>query len=376
VSVLALVLILPAAGCGREHDSPARPSVGAPVPARSATPAPGPAALFASAASGFPEPLLVGAPRDVNFPPRNEPLDFRRALEIKYRDGLRRPSTQSFVDLEGTIVWTQEYLRYRVNQCGHADAVQRVFRQIDGAGIQPVCSTTEQVIFPPRQEPFDFRVQLEVKYRDGLRRPASQTFVDVEGDIVWTQEYLRYRVSGCSHVTAQERVFSQIDGGGVAADCGGTGGGGAGGGGGGGGGGGPTVITGSVAPFGISRHDIGAVASDGALVITLEWGDSSVDLDLYLTASTCDGYPPTDCTILSRSDGANTRSETLFRSVRRGEAFRVWVDNFDRTRSQAYTLQIALVSGAAIGEGPTGGSGVAVGTAHARSVPLGKQKGS
>ena len=39
-----------------------------------------------------------------------------------YRDGLRRGSVASFVDIEGTIVWTQEYLRYRVNGCGHADA--------------------------------------------------------------------------------------------------------------------------------------------------------------------------------------------------------------------------------------------------------------
>jgi hypothetical protein len=156
---------------------------------------------------------------NVAFPPRNEPLMFRQALEVKYRDGLRRTSTNSFVDIEGTIVWTQEYLRYRVNQCGHSDAVNRVFRQIDGFGIQPVCSTTESATFPPRQEPFDFRVQLEAKYRDGLRRGATATFVDVEGDIVWTQEYLRYRVSGCGHFEAQDKVFAQIDGRGVQPDC-------------------------------------------------------------------------------------------------------------------------------------------------------------
>lgn len=165
-------------------------------------------------------PADQSGPTDVTFPPRNEPLLFRTALEAKYRDGLRRSSVLTFVDQEGTVVWTQEYLRYRVNLCPHAEAVLRVFRQIDGQGIQPTCGTTATAIFPPRNEPLDFMVQLEAKYRDGLRRVASPSFVDVEGNIVWTQEYLRYRVSSCAHVDAQQKVFDQIDGRGVQIDCG------------------------------------------------------------------------------------------------------------------------------------------------------------
>ncbi len=160
-----------------------------------------------------------GPPVVINFPPRNESLEFRTALEAVYRDALRRSPTASFVDVEGTVVWTQEYLRYRVNRCAHQEAVVRVMLQIDGLGIQPVCGTAASAAFPPRNEPFDFRNQLEAKYRDGLRRNASQTFVDVEGDIVWTQEYLRYRVSGCPHLEAQERVFAQIAGSGVPPGC-------------------------------------------------------------------------------------------------------------------------------------------------------------
>ncbi len=158
-------------------------------------------------------------PTDVTFPPRTEPLLFRTALEAKYRDGLRRPSGSTFVDQEGTVVWTQEYLRYRVNLCSHADAVIRVFRQIDGFGVPLTCGNPTTAIFPPRNEPLDFMVQLEAKYRDGLRRPPGSSFVDVEGNIVWTQEYLRYRVSTCSHILAQTKVFDQIDGRGVQADC-------------------------------------------------------------------------------------------------------------------------------------------------------------
>src|ERR1700730_2479841 len=55
----------------------------------------------------------------------------------------------------------------------------------------PARLVTNAVSFPPRNETFLFRQDLEAKYRDGLRRSSSQTFVDLEGDIVWTQEYLR-----------------------------------------------------------------------------------------------------------------------------------------------------------------------------------------
>src|SRR6185436_14259196 len=45
----------------------------------------------------------------------------------------------------------------------------------------------------------------------GLRRQPSATFVDPEGDIVWTLEYFRYRLSSCSHAAAESKVFAQID---------------------------------------------------------------------------------------------------------------------------------------------------------------------
>ena len=83
--------------------------------------------------------------------------------------------------------------------------------------------------FPPRDQPFDFRVQLEAKYRDGLRRTASSTYVDTEGDIDGHRSSLRYRVSSCSHTDSVSKVSAQIDGRGVQPDCrpttgGGTGG--------------------------------------------------------------------------------------------------------------------------------------------------------
>jgi hypothetical protein len=166
-------------------------------------------------------PPTTTQPVVISFPPRNESLDFRNQLEAKYRDGLHRGGSPTTVDNEGDVVWTQEYLRFRVNQCSHAAAVSRVMTEIDG-GTSAVCGTAAggQVNFPPRDESLDFRTQLEAKYRDSLHRSPTLTSVDNEGDVVWTQEYLRYRVNGCAHGDAVQKVFLQIDGRGIQALCG------------------------------------------------------------------------------------------------------------------------------------------------------------
>jgi len=75
----------------------------------------------------------------VPFPPRDEGLDFMNALQVKYRDDLKRSAGSLFVDNEGAVVWVLEYLRYRLNSCSHGDATTKVFMQIRGQGSQPVC---------------------------------------------------------------------------------------------------------------------------------------------------------------------------------------------------------------------------------------------
>ena len=159
----------------------------------------------------------VGGSGSVSFPARNESLDFRTQLETKYRDGLKRGNSTTYVDSEGDIVWLSEYFRYRVNACSHAQAQTRVFAQIDNTGTFGVCGVVSAgaVAFPPRNESLEFRLALEAKYRDDLRRGAGQSAVDNEGDVVWVQEYLRYRVNSCSHAVAIDKVFAQIDGRGV-----------------------------------------------------------------------------------------------------------------------------------------------------------------
>ena len=75
------------------------------------------------------------------------------------------------------------------------------------------------VLFPGRNESFQFRNDLETKYATGLGRAAAGTFVDREGEVVWMQEYIRYRVNGCDHATAMARVLTQIDGGAAGGIC-------------------------------------------------------------------------------------------------------------------------------------------------------------
>ena len=138
----------------------------------------------------------------VDFPRRDGTLPVPPAAES---DVPRRvcavPPTASFVDIEGTIVWTQEYLRYRVNGCSTSGRDHPRHRADSRAGVQPMCAdfTGHDGEFSAAQRavrvPAGARADLS--RRTPPRRRAD--FVDAEGDIVWTQEYLRYRLNGCSH---------------------------------------------------------------------------------------------------------------------------------------------------------------------------------
>ncbi len=161
----------------------------------------------------------VSGASNVAFPPRNEAFDFRaNYLEQRYRTGLNRTPAPSYADVEGAIVWTTEYLRYRLGQCGHEDAVNRVFDQIDGRPAPALCGNGTAP-FPARNESLNFRLRLEDKYRNHLNRQPVQTAVDAEGDVVWTQEYLRYRTNGCGQAETIQKIEDQISGKGVQPTC-------------------------------------------------------------------------------------------------------------------------------------------------------------
>ncbi|HYB95797.1 MAG TPA: hypothetical protein VEC39_12535 [Vicinamibacterales bacterium] len=207
---IVLCTLLAIAGCSR---NPERSAIATPT---------GPSAAAPSSLLGDTSvaPGGVSGAFDVAFPGRNDSFDFRNQLEVKYQTSLGRGPTPTFVDREGEVVWTQEYMRYRVNGCDHGSATQRVLAQINGEAPGQVCGAAADglIAFPPRNEAFDFRRQLETRYQQ-FGRGASQSTVDAEGGVIWTQEYLRYRVNHCDHTTAVQRVFTQVDGGGVPPTC-------------------------------------------------------------------------------------------------------------------------------------------------------------
>src|SRR5688572_4839077 len=209
---LLLCTLAVVAGCSR---NPERSSAASPTAPSVAAAAPGSLLGPTSVAPGG-----VSGKFDVAFPPRNDSFDFRNQLETKYQTGLGRGPAPTYADREGEVVWTQEYMRYRTNGCDHGSATQRVLAQIDGQPAGQVCGAPPDglIAFPPRTDSFTFRQQLEAKYQQ-FGRGFSQSTVDAEGGVIWTQEYLRYRVNQCDHPTAVQKVFSQIDGGGVAATC-------------------------------------------------------------------------------------------------------------------------------------------------------------
>ena len=155
----------------------------------------------------------------VGFPSWRDSQAFGVELEAAFAASLQLPATTTFVDGASVARWTQEYLRYRVQACPHDDAVQRTFMQMDGLGIQPVCGAAGRVVFPARDELFQFRSQLEAKFRDDLKTHASVTRVAAPADAAWLQEYVRYRLAACGHSEATARVLDQLAGRGVAPTC-------------------------------------------------------------------------------------------------------------------------------------------------------------
>lgn len=198
------------AGCSR---NPERSSVTSPTAASG--PEPGSLLGPTSVAPGG-----ISGKFDVSFPPRDQSFDLRNQLETYYLTTLGRAPGPTYVDREGEVVWTQEYIRYRTNGCDHASATQRVLSQIAGQPAAQVCGAPPDglIAFPPRNEVFDFRRTLETAYQQ-MGRGFSTSSVDAEGGVIWTQEYLRYRVNQCDHPTSIQKVFSQIAGGGVAPTC-------------------------------------------------------------------------------------------------------------------------------------------------------------
>lgn len=118
---------------------------------------------------------------------------------------------------------------------------------------------------------------------------------------------------------------------------------------GGGGGTGPSggskvdqTITGTVAVFGTNIHAFTTTRS-GTMTLTLTWPNGGIDLDLYLTADTCNVYPLFGgCTLLGQSQAGTGTSETIVRTVQNNQRFNIFVDNFDEVLGTNYQIRVEI----------------------------------
>jgi hypothetical protein len=100
------------------------------------------------------------------------------------------------------------------------------------------------------------------------------------------------------------------------------------------------TVTGTVSSFGTTQHTV-SIPRSGQMRLTLTWVGGG-DLDLYLTNTACNSYPPTDCTMLASSDSATGASETILRPVNQGETYKAWVDSFIVSEARNYSMTITI----------------------------------
>ena len=102
------------------------------------------------------------------------------------------------------------------------------------------------------------------------------------------------------------------------------------------------TITGTVDVFGTNIHTFTTTRS-GRMTITLSWVNSTIDLDLYLTADTCNVYPLFGaCDVLAQSISGSGTSESVIRTVQNNQRFNIFVDNFSEVLGTNYEIRIEI----------------------------------
>jgi hypothetical protein len=158
--------------------------------------------------------LYGAAPQPAKPPlgstPRADRVAFRRTMEDLYR-GRGGRTTRTYVDVDGVGIWMAEYYWYRVSYCDHATAVARVFAQIEGRGVQPVCAEPASVNLASSLDDSDaFRAALEIEYRDVLRRSPIDSYLTADGDSIWMITYVDARFDGMNHAQATAKVTDRF----------------------------------------------------------------------------------------------------------------------------------------------------------------------
>jgi hypothetical protein len=142
--------------------------------------------------------------------PRADRVAFRRAIETLYRS--KGGSTRrTYVDIDGIGIWTAEYYWYRVSYCDHATAIARVFAQIEGRGVQPVCAEPASINLAANLADSDaFRAALETEYRDVLRSSPIDSYLTNDADSIWMKVYVENRFKGMNHAQATTNITDKF----------------------------------------------------------------------------------------------------------------------------------------------------------------------
>jgi hypothetical protein len=100
------------------------------------------------------------------------------------------------------------------------------------------------------------------------------------------------------------------------------------------------TMTGTVGVFDIVQHQLN-IPRQGNMTVSLTWNQNA-DLDMYLTSSTCNSYPPSSCSMLATSNNLGAARETITRTVQSGETYKLWVDNFSHSLTANYTIDLTI----------------------------------
>lgn len=140
---------------------------------------------------------------DRHLPPVADFTRFRDALEAEYRDRMRRASSPLPGTIHGRLDTLVRYLAYRMGGCGVSEASGYALSRAEGM----LCR--DQAVEP--LELPDVRELREV--HTAVRRSeaaATPSYVDAEGEVVWTHAYARLRRAGRSEQQATAEVLAAI----------------------------------------------------------------------------------------------------------------------------------------------------------------------
>jgi hypothetical protein len=148
----------------------------------------------------------------LSLPPVDDFLRFYNALEDDYRNRLKRAPHVVHNTTDDRVTTIVRYLGYRLDECSHDEAATKTIRQVLGERVLRICKNVveRKQALPPANETFEFLQRLESLNASRSPSRLVSSYVDLEGEAVWLQEYLRQRLSGRDHTESTEVVLRAV----------------------------------------------------------------------------------------------------------------------------------------------------------------------